>query len=141
MEPSDPILRLELLTEPLALVQLPAGAPVPAWVAGSRHFTSITRTPDELSIVVDAAAIPETIAAQRDFRAFRVQGPLPLHLVGVIAALARPLAGAGIAIFPIATYGTDYLLVRAAEVSQARRVLIDAGHTVGDDESRSDGGD
>ena len=123
-------LRLDLLPEPLALVPLPAGSPVPGWTAEARHFFSVTRTPTELSIVTDAAAVPGDVPAERPYRAFRVHGPLPLHWVGVLAAIAGPLAEAGVSIFPIATYDTDYVLVREADVPRARDALVAAGHEV-----------
>lgn len=123
-------LTLDLLPVPLALLRLPAGDPVPAWTAEVRHFLSITRTPAELSIVADAAAVPRDLAAHGPYRAFRVQGPLPLNAVGIMAALAVPLADAGVLIFPIATCDTDYLLVRATDVARAREALVAAEHQV-----------
>jgi hypothetical protein len=123
-------LRLDLLPEPLALLQLPAGAPVPQWAEEARHFLAITRTPSELSIVADSAAVPGDIVADRAYRAFRVRGPLPLNLVGVFATLAGPLAAAAIPIFPIATYETDYVLVKEEDIQRARDTLTAAGHHV-----------
>lgn len=123
-------LRVDLLSEPVALLQLSANAPVPDWTAAARHFLSITRTPAELSIVIDAAVVPEGVVAERKYRMFRVQGPLPLHLVGILVRLAIPLAEAGVPIFPIATYATDYVLVKHADVPRAREALLAAGHDV-----------
>jgi len=136
-------LRLDLLAQPLALLRLPASSMVPEWVAGARHFLSVTRTPTEVSIVADAGVVPRDVAADRAYRAFRVQGPLPLHLVGVLAALAVPLAEAGVPIFPIATYDTDYLLVNETDVPRARAALIRAGHEVvmPDPAGQADAGD
>jgi hypothetical protein len=123
-------LTLDLLPEPLALLRLPAGAAVPGWTVETRQFLSITRTPTELSLVADAAAFPRGLAAEGPYLAFRVRGPLPLHLVGVLAALAVPLAEAGVPIFPIATWDTDYLLVKAADAERARETLVAAGYRV-----------
>jgi hypothetical protein len=112
------------------MCQFPAGASVPAWTAGAREFLTISRTPTELSIVGDESAFPSGVKAQRGYRAFRVQGPLPLDLIGIFAALAAPLAAAGIAIFPIATYETDYLLVAGADLDRALAALRGAGHMI-----------
>ena len=59
-----------------------------------------------------------------------VQGPLPFDQVGVLASLARPLAEAGVSIFAISTYDTDYLLVRKIELEAAIASLRSAGHRV-----------
>lgn len=123
-------LPLTLLPEPLAICRLAPDAPVPAWTEAARQFLTVSRTPDELSIVVDESAVPGGLEARRGYRALRVDGPLALDLVGIVAALAAPLAGAGIPIFPIATYDTDYLLVFGEQLEQAIAVLERAGHRV-----------
>jgi hypothetical protein len=96
----------------------------------ARRFLSVTRTPHELSIVADAAAVPPGAAAVTDFRALAVRGTLPLDQVGVMAALATPLAAAGVAIFPIATHDTDWLLLRESNLPRALEALARAGHRV-----------
>lgn len=125
-----PSLPLTLIATPLAMCQFPAGAPVPAWTDGARQFLTVSRTPTELSIVADDSAVPASVSAQRGYRALRVQGPLPLDLIGIFAALAGPLAAAGIAIFPIATYETDYLLVQGGDLDRALAALRGAGHMI-----------
>ena len=118
------------LGAPLALVRLNAQDDVPEWTARARTFLSITRTSQELSIVADAVAVPVHVQAARGYRALRIEGPLPLDLVGVLAAVAGPLAAAGIPIFAIATFDTDYVLVRESELAQAVAILTTAGHAV-----------
>ena len=59
-----------------------------------------------------------------------VRGPLDLNIVGVLAGLATPLATAGISIFAVSTYDTDYVLVRNDDLDRAVRVLRDVGHNV-----------
>ena len=46
-------------------------------------------------------------------------GPLDFALTGILAQLAAPLADAGIPIFAISTYDTDYLLVQAGQLAAA----------------------
>ena len=94
------------------------------------RFLTISRTPSELSIVADEDVVPSTLEAARGFHALRVEGPLPLEMIGVAASIAGPLAEAGISIIPIGTYDTDYILVRDADLSQAIATLTGAGHVV-----------
>ena len=115
-----------------AVARLPPDAPVPAWAAGG-GFVSVTRTPYELSIVCEQARVPPDITFEGGWRALMVAGPLDFNLTGVLASLAAPLSAAAISIFAIATYDTDYLLVRARDLSRAVGVLRGAGHTVLDD--------
>ena len=53
---------------------------------------------------------------------------LDFALTGVLAALASPLAAAGVSIFAISTYDTDYLLVREETLAEAVAALCAAGH-------------
>jgi hypothetical protein len=62
---------------------------------------------------------------------FQVAGPLEFSLTGVLAAIAVPLADAGVSIFAISTFDTDYLLVKEDDVAKAMEALRAAGHSVG----------
>jgi hypothetical protein len=94
------------------------------------ELLSITRTREELSIVCAQQAIPEGITAHGGFCCLKVQGPLDFTLVGILASLALPLAQAGISIFAISTYDTDYLLLPEASLERAVIVLAQSGHTI-----------
>lgn len=124
-----PSLPLALLPDHLAVCRLPPDAPLPAWAAGP-GFVSITRTDEELSIVVRQDRVPGDVVAVGPWRALKVQGPLDFALTGILAALTAPLADAGISLFAIATYETDYILVRAETLEAAITALTAAGHRV-----------
>ncbi len=125
-----PSLPLTLLSDVLAVCRLVPDAPLPAWAAGP-GFVSITRTDEELSIVVRQDRVPANVAAVVPWRALKVQGPLDFALTGILAALTAPLAQAGISLFAIATYDTDYILVREERPEAAINALTTAGHRVG----------
>jgi hypothetical protein len=96
-------------------------------------FYSLTRTEEALAGLPDDAIPPEFITVlpvERGWRALKVAGPLDFSLTGVLASLACPLAEAGISIFAISTFDTDYLLVRAETLARAIQVLGEFGHTV-----------
>lgn len=116
-------LTLSLLPETLAVARLPAGAALPGWVDWSDPFVTVSRTRDELSVVCPEARVPAEAQAERDWRGFKVEGPLDFALTGILARLAAPLAEAGISIFAISTFDTDYLLVRAHDLAAATAVL------------------
>ena len=114
----------------LAVCRLPAGAPLPEWAGRAHRFLTISRTPHELSVTADAEVVPAEVRCERGYRALRVEGALPLDLVGVLAAISAPLAKAGISIFAISTYDTDYVLVKAGDLAAAVAALEQAGHRV-----------
>ena len=125
-----PHLPLEVLAETLAVCRLPADAPVPLWATGPSRFLTVSRTSEELSITAVQASVPPELRCERDYRALRVKGPLPLNLIGVLAAIADPLAAAGLSIFAISTFDTDYVLVKARDLEPAIAALERAGHQV-----------
>lgn len=59
-----------------------------------------------------------------------VRGPIVMTLIGVVAAIANPLAAAGISIFAISTFDTDYVLVHEPDFDAAVQALTEAGHVV-----------
>jgi PAS domain S-box-containing protein len=122
-------LRLTVLPVRLAVCRLPAGSPLPPW-ASRGEFLSITRTADELSVICAEASVPEGVLVERGYQLFRVEGPIPFEVVGVLAQLTSALAAAGISILAVTTYDTDYLLVRSGAVANAIAVLESAGCTV-----------
>lgn len=69
---------------------------------------------------------PKGARAESGWRAFRVAGTLDFALTGVLAALATPLAAAGVSIFAVSTFDTDYVLVK--DLPKARKALEAAGH-------------
>jgi hypothetical protein len=120
---------LRVLDEELAIARCAAGVAVPPWVRG-RDLLAVVRTQRELSIICADDAVPAThTEVERGFRAIAVVGTLDFALIGIVAALAQPLADAGISIFGISTYDTDHILVRSTNLDAARAALEAAGHT------------
>jgi len=120
---------LTLLPGRYAVCRMHPETAVPAWAEGGA-FCSVARTKEELSVVCEEAAVPEGITANRGWRMLKVQGPIPFEETGVLAAIAAPLASAGLSIFAISTYDTDYVLVRDEAIEAALLALRGAGHEV-----------
>ena len=118
--------RLSLLPGRFAVARLDAAAPLPPAPADAALW-SVTRTRDELSLVCEESLVPAGAWADRAWRAFGLAGPIPFEQTGVIAGITTPLADAGIPVFVLSTFYTDYLLVREAHVDRVREVLTSAG--------------
>ena len=104
-------LRLQLLPDELAMVQLPAKSVLPAWVDITQNFISVAWTADELSVICPQVCVPQTQAAASGWRVFKVLGPLDLGLTGITHQLSAPFAAAKIPVNLIATYDTDYVML------------------------------
>jgi hypothetical protein len=116
------------LPENFAIVGLAPGAEIPAW-ATQGSFFSITRTSDELSVMVEQSRIPADVPSQGGWRVIKVHGPFMLSEVGVLAALVGPLAAARVSVLTIATFDTDYVLVDSDSLDAAVSALERAGHS------------
>jgi hypothetical protein len=126
-----PGLNLQLLDEALAVCRLAPKDPIPGWATAAGPLCSITRTREELSVVCAEGCVPLGIRCEKGWRTFKVQGPLDFGLTGILDALTDPLAQAGISIFALSTFDTDYLMVREAQLDEAMAALRAAGHALG----------
>ncbi len=122
----SPQLELAWLEGRFAICRMPSQAP--RLPAGSTSFFSISRTPDELSIVCEVAAAPPGATVEGPYALFRVTGKMELGLTGVLASLAGPLATADLPLFAVSTFDTDYILIRDADRASAEAALLAAGH-------------
>jgi hypothetical protein len=115
--------------EPLVVARLGPGADIPPWASSGTLF-SVTATASETSLVCGARGVPRKVRQQGPFVAFSVQGTLDFALTGVLAGLLTPLSEAGISVFTISTFDTDWVLVPAAEGDRAAEVWRRSGHEV-----------
>jgi uncharacterized protein len=110
--PTTHQLTLTILPGTYAVCRLDADAALPPW-ATSSNFFSIFRTAEELCLVCLQSLVPDGVRCERDWRCLQLAGPIPFSTVGVLASLVQPLAEAGISVFAVSTFDTDYLLVKS----------------------------
>ncbi len=117
---------LSILKTKLAIYKIDSKAPIVNSILNEKaEFLSITRTMDELSVVCDESLVTEdTSDYTTGWRAFKVDnGPLDFSLVGILSAILNLLAQAGISVFTISTYNTDYILIKEENLIKASEVL------------------
>ena len=120
---------LSCLSDVLAICRLEATAPIPSWALRG-EFVSFTRTIDELSVVCRCGDVPAGIRCVKNYRCIKVEGPLGFDLTGIISSLTTVLAQAGISVFVVSTFDTDYILVTEVRLEKAVRALSQAGYDV-----------
>lgn len=98
-----------------------SGPGFPGWVRG--EFWSVTQTFDELSIVCPQECVPGGVLHEGGWRVLKVLGPLSFALTGIMASISSALADAGISIFALSTYDTDYILVKADQLESSIEAL------------------
>jgi uncharacterized protein len=100
----------------------------PATLTHTPGFFSVTCTGEELSIVAEEQFAHPDAEIQRGWRAIKVKGPLEFELKGILASLLNPLNDAGISVFALSTYTTDYIFVLDYQLDRAVAALESAGH-------------
>ena len=97
-------------------------------------FYSVTRTPDELSVIIDSKILSENldfrdgpINIEPDWVAFKVVGQLDFALIGIITKISSLLSENEISLFVSSTFLTDYILVKKDKALNAQRVLTESG--------------
>ena len=115
-----------------AVCRFDADSKPPSWFWNSK-FYSLTKTEDELSLVCEQNVIPSEILSSEKselgWSLLKVQGPLDFALTGILNTLTNPLAKAGVSLFAISTYDTDYILVKENQLLNANYAFVSAGIT------------
>lgn len=123
------MLTMTLLEERLAVCCLDAAAEVPGWATTGSLF-SVIRTAHELSVVCPEELVPGGVKCEKGWRVFELEGPFEFSEVGILSAVAAPLAEAGVGIFAVSTFDTDYVLVKEERLDAAADALRGRGHEV-----------
>lgn len=94
-------------------------------------FFFVGKTEDELSLVCLTDEVPSaTIEREDGWKGFVVQGKLDFSLIGILSKISGALADAGIGLFAVSTFNTDYILVKAEDFNKAADALVAAGCSI-----------
>jgi len=115
-------MRFTLLDGRYAVARLEPGGAVPPW-SDLGAFVTVTRTAEELSIVTEETNVPEGVRAERGWRCLKLEGPIPFDTIGVAAQFTGALAAAGVSVFVVSTFDTDYVLVKEEALPRALDAL------------------
>ena len=95
----------------------------------NRDFCFLGKTDEEISLVCRTEDAPGNALAREDgWRGFRVEGVLDFSLIGILAKISGALAEAGVGLFAVSTYNTDYILVKEKDFTRAMDALAGAGY-------------
>ena len=115
-------MQLKILNNKLKVVKLKSNETVPE-IVYKQEFYSITKTNEELSIVLDESLEIQSDIVEDNWRAIKIVGTLDFALIGILSKISTILAQSKISIFAISTYNTDYILVKADKLEKAIKVL------------------
>lgn len=115
------------LTDEFTIIQIDSDQPIPTSVFDCSFF-SVTKTTDEISIIVNQQIDIPSARISDGWRGFKVEGTLDFSLVGIIYNIIAPLKENGISVFVTSTYNTDYLLVKESSFDKSVEILENTGY-------------
>lgn len=114
---------LKVLEDKYKVVKLKPNENIPIEVLSKEEIYSITRTDEELSIVVNKDVNIKSDIIEDNWRIIKIVGTLDFSLIGILSKISTILANSNISIFALSTYNTDYILVKDDKIKQAIKVL------------------
>lgn len=120
-------MQLKILDNKLKVAKMKVDDEVPEMIF-NQNFYSITKTDEELSIVLDEDIQIQCDVVESNWRAIKIVGELDFSLIGILSKISTILAQAQISIFAISTYNTDYILVKDDKLFEAKEVLKQNGY-------------
>ena len=123
------MINLIVLQEEFSIIQVKIDQPIPASVFDS-SFYSITKTNDEISIIVNKDIEIPFARISKGWKGFKVEGILDFSMVGIIYNLIAPLKENGISVFVTSTYNTDYLFVKESSFQKSVEIFEKTGYII-----------
>ena len=120
-------LKFSILEDFYSICKLKELPSIPAGMI-SDDFFSITRTTEEISVVVKSSGTnlkPEQVS--HDWRILKITDPLDLSMTGILAMFTDVLKKEDIPVFVISTFNTDYILIKQDYLDRAVDELCRAG--------------
>ncbi len=98
----------------------------------SSSFLSASWTETECTVVAVESEIPPGYEELSEgWSVLKIEGIPDFSLVGVLSSVLAPLGKAGVRVFTLSTFSTDYILVQKDSLDSAVASLRSAGFVVG----------
>ena len=123
----DQKLKLRLLDEKFAISIMPQFAELPS-VFAKGEMCFVMRTDEDLTIICPEFMAPDSGQQEIGYRCIRTAEQIPPNTTGVFISLAKPLTEAGISIFAVSTFHSDYIFLMEEHLVKATQALQHAGH-------------
>jgi len=123
----DHKLKLQLLEEKFTISKMPQFAELPS-VFAKGEMCFVMRTDDDLTIISPEFMAPDNGQQEIGYLCIRIAGQTPSNTTGILFTLVKPLTEAGISIFAVSTFSSDYIFLMEEHLVKATQALQHAGH-------------
>lgn len=115
----------------MAVCRLGLDSDLQMWFLGETFFAML-RSDTQLTVVCRADSVPGEVEHEAGWVALKIDGKFGFQETGVLESILKPLADGSVGVFALSTFETDYVLVKSAQLQDARKVLQAAGHAMHD---------
>lgn len=92
------------------------------------EFVFIGKSDNELSVICETYLVPENVVqVEHGWRCFRIAEDAAFEKYGMIAFLSQIIANEKTGILVVATYDTDYILLKESKFSDVKKALEQNG--------------
>ena len=120
-------LKIQLLDEKFAISKMPQFAELPS-VFAKGEMCFVMRTDEDLTIICPEFMAPDNGQQEIGYRCIRTTEQIPPNATGVLISIATPLTEAGISIFAVSTFHSDYIFLLEEHLVKATQALQHAGY-------------
>ena len=121
---------LKILPNLYVVARLSAGSFILENRMPNTNFYACIQSQDELTLVCEEKLLNQYCEAEFGWRILKILGTLDFSLVGVLAGIAITLADAGVSIFTLSTFQTDFILIKDVMLENAVTALRNANYQV-----------
>lgn len=121
-------LNFSVLPGQYGIYRLAESAPIPT--PTTQGLWSFSRSDGEATVVCREGGCPHAHKKEEGWAALKLHGPFDFALTGIVAEVSRVLASAGVGVFVISTFDTDYVLVKVINLARSLDALSRAGHVI-----------
>ncbi|OZJ06719.1 hypothetical protein BZG36_00364 [Bifiguratus adelaidae] len=116
------------------IVRCPPDTHVSEQLANAQWVT-ISKTLDETSVIVPSnlrsmLPVSKDVKVSETYYLLQIDAVMDFSEVGVLVRIASPFKSAGLPIFVVSTYDTDYIYIRKGDWDKALQVLEKEGHQI-----------
>lgn len=121
--------KIQILNQNFTIHKFDPDEKLPPELIESKLFW-IGKTDEELSVVCESGIKLPSKKSDSGWSALKIIGPLDFSEIGILAGISKTLAEAGISIFALSTFDTDYILIKKSKIENAVNALHQNGYPI-----------
>jgi hypothetical protein len=82
------------------------------WHTVSSPFLSVTKTPDEISVIAKSGLFKAPLKEEAGWRMLYIKEQISFESIGILSSVLKPLASKKVSVLTVSTFNTDYVFFK-----------------------------